>query len=144
MTLLSQRTTITSKTKELCEQIADDPEFKKLQADVERFLADDAAKLQYQTVHEKGEELHHKQSAGIELGTAEVKTFEDARDTLFDNPVAADFMDAQRRLESMQKEIGKYVSMTMELGRVPSADEVEEANNAGGCCGGGGGGGCGC
>ncbi len=143
MTALAERTSIVSKTKELCAAIAGDEKFVKLQADVERFLSDDSAKLQYQSVHEKGEELHHKQHAGVELGAAEIKAFEDARDALFENSVASDFMDAQRILESIQKDIGKYVSMTLELGRVPTDEEIEEANNSGGCCGGnGGGGGC--
>ncbi|MDP4624075.1 MAG: YlbF family regulator [Akkermansiaceae bacterium] len=144
MSMLAERTSITSKTRELCESIATDEKFLKLQADVEKFLNDDIAKLQYQTVHEKGEELHHKQHAGVELGAAEIKAFEDARDALFENKTAANFMDAQRTLESMQKEIGKYISMTLELGRVPSEEEIAEAQNSGGgCCGGsGGGGGC--
>lgn len=142
MSMLLEKTTIISKTRELCAQIAEDAQFLKLQGDVERFLADDAAKLQYQSVHEKGEELHHKQHAGVELGAAEIKAFEDARDALFDNQVAADFMDAQRTLESIQKQIGKYVSMTLELGRVPTDEEIQEAQSGGGgCCGGGGGGG---
>ncbi len=139
--MLLEKTSIHSKTLELCAAIAEDTQFQKLQADVERFLADDSAKLEYQSVHEKGEELHHKQHAGVELGAAEIKAFEAARDALFDNEVAADFMDAQRTLESIQKNISKYVSMTLELGRVPSDEEIEQANS-GGCCGGGGGGGC--
>ncbi|MFD2256391.1 YlbF family regulator [Luteolibacter algae] len=142
MSMLAERTSIISKTKELCAQIAEDEQFIKLQADVERFLSDDAAKLQYQSVHEKGEELHHKQHAGVELGDAEIKAFESARDELFANKVAADFMDAQRTLEGLQKQIGQYISMTLELGHVPSDEEIAEAQNAGGgCCGGGG---CGC
>jgi len=143
MTALAEKTSIISKTKELCAAIAGDAQFVKLQADVERFLSDDSAKLQYQSVHEKGEELHHKQHAGVELGSAEIKAFENSRDALFDNRIAADFMDAQRTLESIQKDIAKYVSMTLELGRVPTDKEIEESQNAGGCCGGsGGGGGC--
>lgn len=141
MSALAEKTSIISKTKELCAAIAEDAQFLKLQADVERFLADDSAKLQYQTVHEKGEELHHKQHAGVELGSTEIKAFEHARDALFDNRVAADFMDAQRTLESIQKDIAKYVSLTLELGRVPTDEDIEESQNAGGCCGGGGGGG---
>jgi cell fate (sporulation/competence/biofilm development) regulator YlbF (YheA/YmcA/DUF963 family) len=143
MNALLEKSSIISKTKELCTQIAEDSEYKKLQADVEKFLSNDAAKLQYKTVHEKGEELHHKQHAGVELGASEIKDFENARDALFDNPVAVAFMDAQRSLESIQKEVSQYVSMTLELGRVPTDDEIAEANS-GGCCGGGGGGGGGC
>lgn len=143
MNTLLEKTSIISKTKELCAQIAEDEQFKKLQADVERFLSNDAAKLQYKSVHEKGEELHHKQHAGVELGAAEIKSFEDARDSLFENPIAADFMDAQRALEGIQKQVSQYVSMTLELGRVPTDEEIEEAQNGGGgCCGGGGGEGC--
>jgi cell fate (sporulation/competence/biofilm development) regulator YlbF (YheA/YmcA/DUF963 family) len=139
MSILAEDSPVIAKTKELCAQIASDPVFLKLQADVERFLADDSARLQYQSVHERGEELHHKQHAGVELGAAEIREFESARDALFANEIARDFLSAQRELETLQKQIGKYVGGTIELGRVPTADELVDK---GGCCGGGGGGGC--
>ncbi|NQX02588.1 YlbF family regulator [bacterium] len=141
MSIVAEDSSVIVKTKELCAQIASDPSFLKLQADVERFLADDSARLQYQSVHERGEELHHKQHAGVELGATEIREFESARDALFENEVARDFLSAQRELETLQKEIGKYVGSTIELGRVPTAEDLVE--KAGGCCGGnGGGGGC--
>ncbi|MGL4401735.1 MAG: YlbF family regulator [Luteolibacter sp.] len=140
MSILAEDSAVIEKTKELCAQIASDPSFLKLQADVERFLADDSARLQYQSVHERGEELHHKQHAGVELGASEIREFESAREALFENAIARDFLAAQRELETLQKQIGKYVGGTIELGRVPTADELAEK---GGCCGGGGsGGGC--
>ncbi len=140
MSILAEDSPVIAKTKELCAQIASDPSFIKLQADVERFLADDSARLQYQSVHERGEELHHKQHAGVELGASEIREFESARDALFENAIARDFLSAQRELETLQKQIGKYVGSTIELGRVPTTDEL--ADKGGGCCGGGGGGGC--
>lgn len=130
---------ILEKTRELCEEIASDERVAELQDVVERFLADDAARLQYQSVHERGESLQQKQHAGIELGAGEIREFEGARDALFDNPVAVGFMDAQRELEALQSQIGKMVSMTLELGHVPSDEEIADAES-GGCCGGG----CGC
>ncbi len=139
MSIVAEDSAVIEKTRELCAQIASDPSFLKLQASVERFLSDDAARLQYQSVHEKGEELHQKQHAGIELGAAEIRDFETAREALFENSVARDFLAAQRDLESLQKEIGKYVGATIELGRVPTAEDL--ASSGGGCCGGGG---CGC
>lgn len=139
MSILAEDSAVIAKTKELCAQIASDPSFLKLQADVERFLADDSARLQYQSVHERGEELHHKQHAGVELGATEIREFESARDALFENEIARDFLSAQRELETLQKQIGKYVGGTIELGRVPTVDELVDK---GGCCGGGGGGGC--
>ena len=139
MSIVAENSAVIEKTKELCAQIASDPAFVKLQATVERFLNDDAARLQYQSVHERGEELHQKQRAGMELGPADVREFESARDALFGNEVARDFLAAQRELETLQQEIGKYVGMTLELGRVPTAEDLAAAN--GGCCGGGS---CGC
>lgn len=143
MSLLAEDSAVLSKTRELCAEIAADPSFLKLQSNVERFLSDDAARLQYQTVHERGEELHQKQRAGIELGNAEIRDFETAREALFDNEVAREFINAQRELETLQQEIGKYIGMTLELGRVPNAEDLEAASG-GGCCGGHDGGGCGC
>lgn len=138
--MLAKESDVMSKTRELCDVIAQDIEFLALQGQVERFLDDDAAKLQYQSVHEKGEELQQKQHAGVELSDTEIKNFEDAREGLFNNETARDFMEAQQQLQTLQQTIGKYVGMTLELGRVPLPEDIEQANGGGGCCGGG----CGC
>ena len=145
MSIASYDSSLISKTRELCSQIASDPIYLQLQEKVERFLNDDAARLQYQSVHERGEELHHKQHAGIQLGAQEIREFESAREALFANEIATNFIEAQRELEQLQKIISRYVGMTLELGRVPNAEDLEESSS--GCCGGGGGGGgggCGC
>ncbi|NWK56095.1 YlbF family regulator [Verrucomicrobiaceae bacterium N1E253] len=140
MSMLAKDSAVMAKTQELCEAISQDIEFLALQGQVERFLSDDAAKLQYQSVHERGEELHQKQHAGVELSEIEIKGFEEARDALMNNDVARDFMEAQQNLQTLQQTIGKYVGMTLELGRVPEAEDMEQSGDGGGCCGGG----CGC
>jgi cell fate (sporulation/competence/biofilm development) regulator YlbF (YheA/YmcA/DUF963 family) len=140
MTLLAETSPVMTKTRELCAAIAADEHFAKLQQDVERFLSDDGARLMYQTVHQRGEELHQKQHSGIKLAPSEIREFEAARDALMSNEVAAAFLDAQDELESLQKTIGKYVNMTLELGHVPTEQDIAESEK-GGCCGGGG---CGC
>lgn len=142
MSIASYDSSLIAKTRELCSQIVSDPTYLQLLEKVERFLNDDAARLQYQSVHERGEELHHKQHAGIQLGAEEIREFESARESLFANEIATNFIEAQRELEQLQKVIGRYVGMTLELGRVPSAEDLEASSS--GCCGGGGGGGCGC
>ena len=145
MSILAENSAVMAKVKEMCEAITQDQEFKSLQTQVERFLSDDAAKLQYQSVHEKGEELHQKQHAGVELSESEIKIFEDARDALMANEIAREFMEAQQSLQTLQKTVGQYVGMTLELGRVPEPEDLADGGGEGGCCGGGGGGGgCGC
>ena len=141
MSIFAKDSAVMAKTKDMCEAISQDIEFLALQGQVERFLSDDEAKLQYQSVHERGEELHQKQHAGVELSETEIKEFESARDALMDNEVARDFMEAQQSLKTLQQTIGKYVGMTLELGRVPEAEDMEQSGDGGGgCCGGG----CGC
>jgi cell fate (sporulation/competence/biofilm development) regulator YlbF (YheA/YmcA/DUF963 family) len=141
MTLLAETSAVITKTRELCSAIANDEHFSKLQKDVERFLDDDSARKMYQTVHQRGEELHQKQHAGMKLAPTEISEFEAARDALMRNEVASAFLDAQGELESLQRTIGKYVTMTLELGRLPTEEEIAQADQ-GGCCGGGGGEGC--
>jgi cell fate (sporulation/competence/biofilm development) regulator YlbF (YheA/YmcA/DUF963 family) len=138
MSLLADNSDVMAKTKELCSTIATDPEYKSLLEKVEQFLANDAARLMYQGLHERGEELHQKQNAGLELGENEIKDFESARDSLMENPVARDFMDAQQSLQNVQVAIGKYIGMTLELGHVPTAEEISASEQGGGCCGGSG------
>lgn len=132
-----------SKTKELCDTITQDKQFQSLIKKVEAFLSNDAARTQYQAVGEKGEALHQKQHAGVELSAQEVQEFEQARESLMENPIANSFLEARSELEALHQSVNKYVGMTIELGRVPTPEDFASAEG-GGCCGGSGGGGCGC
>ena len=130
------------KTRELCSVIADNEEFQALQKSVEAFFADDAAREGFRKVQEWGDELTQKQSAGLELSDTEIQGFEADRAALFENPVAKNFLDAQQGLQGLQSVVGKYVGLTLELGRVPTSEDFAQQDS--GCCGGSGGGGCGC
>jgi len=130
--MLADDSTVMTKTKELCAAIAEDSEYKGLLETVETFLSDDEAKAQYQSVHQRGEELQQKQGAGIELSDTEVDEFESSREALLGNPVAKGFLEAQHSLQSVQMAIGKYIGMTLELGRVPQPEDMQSD----GCCGG--------
>lgn len=139
MTAISESSALWARTRELCESIVGDPQVAEWRRQVERFLDDDAARTQYQSVHERGEELHHKQHAGVELGRQEIREFELAREALFENDVARGFVTAQQQLEEVRRDINRWISLTIELGRVPTGEDLAEGE--GGCCSGGG---CGC
>lgn len=138
MKMLADDSLVIGKTKELCAAIADDPEYRSMMEKVERFMEDDAAKLQFQSVQERSQELGQKQQSGLELSVGEVEDFETAREALMGNSVAREFMDAQQSLQSVQMAIGKYVGITLELGRVPAEEDLTDQE---GCCNEGG---CGC
>jgi cell fate (sporulation/competence/biofilm development) regulator YlbF (YheA/YmcA/DUF963 family) len=83
----------------------------------------------------KGQALQEKQHGGQALEPAEIAAFEKDRDALLKNPVAAGFLDAQEEMHELQNSVQKTVAKTIELGRIPVAEEL-----AGGSCGSG----CGC
>ncbi|NNC88727.1 MAG: YlbF family regulator [Akkermansiaceae bacterium] len=139
MNLIADDSAVMEKTKELCAAITEEPEFKELLGKVERFLDDEPARTQFESVHERGEMLQQKQNVGLDLSDVEVKEFEAARAALLENPIAKEFLDAQQHLQTVQMAIGKYVGMTLELGRVPKEEDFQSEES--GCCNEGG---CGC
>lgn len=139
MSAIAESSAIVDKTRDLCKSIVEDDHFKSLQGKIEEFLNDDAAKLQYQSVHQRGEELHQKQASGVELSKTEISEFETAREALLENVVVTTFLSAKQELEGLQNMVRQYVGLTLEMGKVPTQEEVDH-ETGGGCCGGGGGG----
>jgi cell fate (sporulation/competence/biofilm development) regulator YlbF (YheA/YmcA/DUF963 family) len=127
-------TPILLKTKELCQTILTEPEYRQIRLQVEKFMADPNAQSQYQQVVEKGEYLQHKQQMGAPISDDDVAEFEKNRDTLVNNPVVKGFLDAQEAMHRVQQSVNQYVLKTFELGRLPTEEDF-----SGGC-----GSGCGC
>ena len=144
MKILEDDSAVMSKARELCSTITEDADFQQLLAKVETFLNNDEARLAYQSVHESGQALNQKQQAGLELADSEIAQFESARESLMANPIASEFLGAQKDLEILQTTVGRLVGMTLELGRVPTSEDIAQTQGGGCCGGGGGGGGCGC
>lgn len=135
MSTVASESIVAQKTRELCEAILNDPAYTMQKRRIETFLADDRAKEQYQSLAEKGEHLNHKQQQGVRLDQAEIQDYERQRDALVANPVAAGFIEAQREMHKVQEEINQYVSKTLELGRVPSEEEMSDGGGCGHGCG---------
>ena len=101
MNLLEDDSAVMGKTRDLCETIANDSDYRDLLQKVEKFLGDDEARLSYQSVHESGQALNQKQQSGLQLSDSEIAEFEGARTELLNNPIASDFMQAQQSLEAL-------------------------------------------
>ena len=126
-------TEIAQKTRELCQAIVDQPEFESIRKRIDAFMADETAKLQYQTVMENGEMLQQKQQMGQPLTPDEIGDFDKNRETLVNNPVARGFMDAQQAMQKVQDTVGQYVAKTFELGRAPREEDFESGSCGSGC-----------
>jgi cell fate (sporulation/competence/biofilm development) regulator YlbF (YheA/YmcA/DUF963 family) len=134
MQATTEETAIIQQTKELCQTIIDQPEFRQIRLHIDTFMGDEAAKGQYQVVMEKGDELQQKQQMGVPLDNAEIAEFEKNRDLLVNNPVASNFLSAQQQMHKIQESVMQYVSKTFELGRVPTMEDFP-AEGCGPSCG---------
>ena len=125
-----EETTIAQKTRELCQAILEEPSVKSLRQHIDNFMADEKTRAQYDDLIAKGQELQQKQQSSTPLTGDEISDFEAHRDTLLKNPIARGFIDAQQELHEVRESIQKYVGKTLELGRLPSEEDL-----SGGCCG---------
>jgi cell fate (sporulation/competence/biofilm development) regulator YlbF (YheA/YmcA/DUF963 family) len=126
-------TKIEEKTAELCQTIIAQPEMISIRRRIDTFLADGSARGQYEALMGKGQALQEKQQHGQALAPAEIAEFEKSREALLGNPVARDFLDAQEELHEMQHSIQKHIAKTLELGRIPNAEDLEEGSCGHGC-----------
>lgn len=124
---------ITLKTRELCEAIVAQPDFRAQFTRIETFMADNQARDQYEIVVNKGQALQEKQQRAQPLDNAEIAAFEQDREALLANPIARGFIEAQDEIHDLQHAIQKQIKKTLQLGRVPTADELSEGCGHGGC-----------
>ena len=133
MQTTTEESLVVQKTKELCQTILDQPEFQTMRQQIESFMANDEAKLQYQLLSERGEYLRHKQQQGLQLSDEEASEFEEQREQFLNNPVARGFLNAQQEMRKVQESVGQFVSKTFELGRVPNAEDFDSGSCGHGC-----------
>ncbi|MBI3880423.1 MAG: YlbF family regulator [Verrucomicrobia bacterium] len=126
---------LTEKTLELCQAILEQPNFAETRARIDAFMGDELLKYQFQMVSQRGDLLQMKQQGGVPLTDAEIGEFEKMRDELMANPLAKNFVEAQNEFGRIQSQVGKYMSKTFELGRVPTAEDMDDGSccNSGGC-----------
>lgn len=120
-------------TLELCQRITEHPEFQDVQSRVGEFMEDASAQEIFQNLTEKRRELQQKHAAGMEISEAENSEFEALRDQFVANNRATRFMEAQQMVHEVQDAALKSISKTYELGRVPTAEEMDSCCNDEGC-----------
>jgi cell fate (sporulation/competence/biofilm development) regulator YlbF (YheA/YmcA/DUF963 family) len=135
MQTTTQEDVITQKTKELCQAILDQAELQAARQQIEKFTADAKTRAQYEGLVAKGEVLQQKQQRSQPLSPDEISAFEKDRDALLSNPVARGFLDAQEQLHNVHTSISQYVGKTLELGRIPTAADLDAGCGDGCGCG---------
>ena len=135
MQTMIEESAVAQKTRELCQTILDQPNMPGIRQRIDAFLGDEKSRAQYDNLMAKGQSLQQKQQASVPLAGDEIESFEQDREALLQNPIARGFLDAQEELHAVQESIHQLVNKTLELGRMPTEEDI----NGGGC-----GHGCGC
>ncbi len=118
----------------MCHFILEDPAFASAQAAIDAFQEDEKAQELYRTWHEKAADLHRKHHEGKKATSGEIAQMESLKDKAMENPIAADFVEAEDLINSIFGTVMKMVQKTLQNGAVPTDEELNS------CCGGG----CGC
>lgn len=126
-------TPLRQKTLELCQAILDQPNMSSIRQRIDTFMGDEKTRSAYDALMEKGQSLQQKQQNSIPLSGEEINAFEQQRDALLNNPVARGFLDAQEELNGVQESISRYVGKTLELGRMPTEEDVTDGGCGHGC-----------
>jgi cell fate (sporulation/competence/biofilm development) regulator YlbF (YheA/YmcA/DUF963 family) len=124
---------VVEKTRELCNTILAQPNMGSIRQRIDAFMSDEKARGQYETVMTQGQMLNEKQQRSLPLSGEEISEFEQQRDALLNNPVARGFLDAQEAMHQIQDSVHKYVSKTLELGRVPGPEDFDSDSCGHGC-----------
>jgi cell fate (sporulation/competence/biofilm development) regulator YlbF (YheA/YmcA/DUF963 family) len=135
MQTVIEESPVIQKTKELCQAILEQPSMQSIRQRVDAFMADEKTRAQYDGLMSKGQALQQKQQMSMPLTGEEITEFETQREALLNNPVARGFLDAQEELHQVQESVQQFVNKTLELGRLPTDEDLN-----GGSCGHG----CGC
>ena len=124
---------VLKKTRELCAAIVAEPNMIAIRQRIAAFMADDKSLAQYQSLMTKGQALQEKQQRSLPLSDEEISEFDGQREAMLANPIARDFLDAQEELHKVQETIHTHISKTLELGRVPTPEDLDDGSCGHGC-----------
>ncbi|MBP9903711.1 MAG: YlbF family regulator [Verrucomicrobiota bacterium] len=129
----TEENAVVAKTRELCTTILEQSGMGVIRRNIDAFMADEKSRSQYESLMAKGQALHEKQHKSLPLSGEEIGEFERQREAMLNNPVARGFLDAQEALHHLQESIQTQVSKTLELGRLPAAEDLESGSCGHGC-----------
>lgn len=134
MEVLSPNSAILDKTRELCSLILQSGEYKENVEKIEAFFKDDDAQQSYRDFAQLGQEMQEKQQSGA-LAQSDIDHYETQLAELKENSTTADFMEAEATLNGIVQQIAKQVGKTLELGRLPTPEDLEDGCCSSGSCG---------
>lgn len=121
------------KTIAFCREIVALPDFEEFRQSIDAFLEDAEAQRLYREAAVQGEQLYVKQRAGLTISDEELSAYEAKRQALLQNEKAVRFLQAQETFREVQNLVLRYITKTMELGRVPTSEDLYDCGEGCSC-----------
>ncbi len=104
---------VIEKAKELGRSLRETKEYQKLEAAEQNLNDDPDAQLIIQDVQKVQQDLDQLQESGLEPSQEQMKTFNEKRQQMSNNPAIKEFFSAQSELSELIKEVNKAISEGM-------------------------------
>lgn len=114
-------------TTALCNALAQAPQIIAAKARIGLFFQNPEATKLFEEVNSYGEELRNKHLAGMPPSEEEINKFDTLREAVISNETAKGFLEARQTIDGILGTISQYLGMSIDLGRAPTSQEVEEA-----------------
>ena len=121
-------------TTALCEALAQAPQIIAAKASIGLFFQNPEATKLFEEVNSYGEELRNKHLAGMPPSEEEINKFDQLRESVISNETAKGFLEARQAIDGILNTISQYLGMSIDLGRAPTAEEVEQAQQQSASC----------
>ena len=114
-------------TEALCNLLAKEDKVVASKAKIGLFFQNPEATKLFEEVNAYGEELRNKHLAGMPPTEEEISKFDALRENVIKNDAARGFLEARQTIDELLNTINHYLGMTIDLGRAPTPEEIEEA-----------------
>ena len=114
-------------TEALCNLLAKDDQVVASKAKIGLFFQNPEATKLFEEVNAYGEELRNKHLAGMPPTEEEISKFDTLRENVVKNDAARGFLEARQTIDELLNTINHYLGMSIDLGRAPTPEEIEEA-----------------
>jgi cell fate (sporulation/competence/biofilm development) regulator YlbF (YheA/YmcA/DUF963 family) len=128
-------TAIEAKIQDLCETIAADADVQAAREQAERFLADEKGVNLLRNLMTLSREVQHRQHHGEEVADEELQKLVELKSEADKHSGIRTFHEAQDVLQTIVDAVNRFVTKTVESGRVPTSDEVFKSGGCGEGCG---------
>lgn len=114
------------KLEALCTAMLDNTRIRDYDKLVKSFMENEASRTKFDRVADLEDELHERQHDGEEIAESEIDKLETLQQEMLDDPECRSFLEVQDSIQEMMLTVEQYLAAALELGRIPTKDEVLE------------------